>query len=60
MMFFNLLQIDKKKSKCLEKNTNLGKNAKIGVHLPHPPPLPHPLLIFLGICRGCVPCGNIL
>ena len=34
MMFFNLLQIDKKKSKCLEKNTNLGENAKIGVHLP--------------------------
>ena len=45
MMFFNLLQIDKKKSKSSEKNTNFGENAKIGVHLPPPPP-PHLLLIF--------------
>ena len=47
MMFFNLLQIDMKKSKCSEKNTNFGENAKIGVHLPPPPPPPpYPLLIF--------------
>ena len=46
MMFFNLLQIDKKKSKCSEKNTNFGENAKIGVHLPHPPPLHTRFLFF--------------
>ena len=46
MMFFNLLQLDKKKSKCSEKNTNFGENAKIGVRLPPPPPPPYPLLIF--------------
>ena len=60
MMFFNLLQIDKKKSKSSEKNTNFGENAKIGVHLPHPPPPSTPASYFLSLCRGCVPCGNIL
>ena len=45
MMFFNLLQIDKKKSKCSEKNTNFGENAKIGVDLP-PPPLRTRFLSF--------------
>ena len=40
MMFLNLLNIDKKKSKCSEKNTNFGENAKIGVDLPPPPPPP--------------------
>ena len=59
MMFFNLLQIDMKKSKSSEKNTNFGENAKIGVHLPPPPPST-PASYFLSICRGCVPCGNIL
>lgn len=60
MMFFNLLQIDKKKSKCSEKNTNFGENAKIGVDLPPPPPPSVPASYFLSICRGCVPYGNIL
>ena len=45
MMFFNSLQIDKKKSKCSEKNTNFGENAKIGVDLP-PPPLLHTRFLF--------------
>ena len=46
MMFFNLLQIDKKKSKCSEKNTNFGENAEIGVDLPPPPPLRTRFLFF--------------
>ena len=46
MMFFNLLQIDKKKSKSSEKNTNFGENAKIGVHLPPPPPFHTRFLFF--------------
>ena len=46
MMFFNLLQIDKKKSKSSEKNTNFGENAKIGVHLPHTPPPLHTRFLF--------------